>query len=108
MKKIGYAGRRFPPEIIRQAIRLPLRFTLNEKVEYDAVLIDGAPKTRPQTGSWRARRRRILPGGVISLACDIDRISRREPTLLGPQPRAKQSAEAVKRLGRGRRLARLA
>ena len=29
MQKISYAGNRFPPEIIRQAIGLYLRFTLS-------------------------------------------------------------------------------
>jgi hypothetical protein len=36
MKKIGYAGCRSPPEIVRQTFWLPLRLTLNENVEDDA------------------------------------------------------------------------
>jgi putative transposase len=54
MKKISYAGYRFPPEIIHQAIWLYLRFTLSFRDVEDllaerglAVLRDGSALGEP-------------------------------------------------------------
>ena len=60
MKQISYAGYRFPPEIIQQAIWLYLRFTLSVRDVEDMLAERGIGLSHPALGEqFRAADRRL-------------------------------------------------
>src|ERR1039458_2820929 len=70
MRKISYAGYRFPPEIIQQAIWLYLRFTVSPRD------VEGLLAERGMTGSYETLRRWVNHFGPM-VAADLQK---RRPT----------------------------
>jgi transposase-like protein len=69
MKRISYSGYRFPPEIIRQAIWLYLRFTLSLRDVEDLLVERGI------TVSCESIRRWVIHFGPM-IAADLRHCSR--------------------------------
>jgi hypothetical protein len=77
MTKISYAGYRFPPEIIQQAIWLYLRFTLSLRDVEDLLAERGIAASYDTIGHWEnrfgpiiatdLRKRRAKPNAVQHL-----------------------------------------
>jgi hypothetical protein len=74
MDKISYAGYRFPPEVIHQAIWLYLRFTLSFRDLEDLLAERGIGLVRdraPLGEPLRADDRRVSAQAPSKTACDL-------------------------------------
>lgn len=67
MRPISYARHQFPPDVIRHAVWLQLRFSLSYR-DVEELLAE-----RGIAGSYESTRRRVGEFGPTSAACDRDR-----------------------------------